>query len=70
MENREYRYFYHCNKHTGGMTVHFRKQCYMVNDIACFVPAYSKWNKTQSKLVMQGFAKKVIVTKDKTAIIE
>lgn len=51
------------------MSVHFRKRCYIVNNIACFVPTYSKWNKGQPKVVMQGFAKKIIVSNDKTAII-
>lgn len=66
---REYRFFYHYNKPAKAMSVHFRKRCYIVNNIACFVPTYSKWNKGQPKVVMQGFAKKIIVSNDKTAII-
>lgn len=52
------------------MTVHYRKQCFPVDNIACFVPTYTKWNKGQPRVVMQGWAKKVIITNDKTAIIE
>jgi hypothetical protein len=54
----------------GNMTVHYRKQCIAVDNIACFVPTHTKWNKFQPRVVMQGWAKKVIITKDKTAIIE
>jgi hypothetical protein len=52
------------------MSVHYRKRCYIVDHIACFTTAFTKWNKTQPRVVMQGWAKRVIVTRDKTAIIE
>lgn len=68
--SREYRFFYHYNKHTGGMTIHFKKQCVAVNNVNCFVPTFSKWNKVQPRLVMQGWAKKIMITKDKIAIIK
>lgn len=74
--NKEWRYFYHYNKPLSkrlGKTmwsVHFRGKCSMVENIACFTQAFSKTNKTQPFAVMQGFAKKVVVARDKTAIIK
>lgn len=73
---RDYRFFYHYNKPLSQQlgkvmwSVHFRHRCFMVESIACFTPAFTKTNKTQPYAVMQGWAKKVIVTRDKTAIIE
>lgn len=66
---KQYRFFYHYNKANGKMTVHFRKQCHIVDNVACLVPAYTKWNKSQPRLVMQGFAQGVFIRDDKTAII-
>lgn len=54
-----WRFFYHYNKPKGKITVHFRGKCYLVDDVACFVPCSSKWNKSQPKLVIQGWAEKV-----------
>jgi hypothetical protein len=69
-KERLYRFFYHYNKQNKKMTVHFRKQCLIVKDIACFCDTYTKWNeKGQPNIVMQGFANKVIVSND-TAIIQ
>lgn len=52
------------------MTIHFRKKCFLVKDIACFCDTYTKWNeKQQPNIVMEGFAQKVIVSND-TAIIQ
>lgn len=73
---KTYRFFYHYNKPLSKeigrimWSVHFRKKCFMVENIACFPQAFSKTNKRQPFAVMQGFAKKIIVTADKTAIIE
>lgn len=68
------RFFYHFNKHTGGMTVHFKGQCIPVNDVACEVPCETKWNKRQPRLVMQGHAANVHVLSDpagyRKAVIE
>lgn len=66
---KQYRFFYHYYKQKGKMSVHFINTCHIVDDVACFVPAFSKWNKRQPRIVMQGWAGKVIITKDKTAII-
>lgn len=46
------------------MSVHFKKTCHVVTDIKCNVACETKYNKTQPYLVMQGFAKEVIIDKD------
>jgi hypothetical protein len=66
---KTYRFFYHYNKQQKKMSVHFRKKCYIVKDIACFRDTFTKYNKTQPYLVMQGFCSKVVITNDLTAII-
>lgn len=70
MKDREYRFFYHYNKPAGRMSVHFRNKCHIVDNIDCQVPASTKWNKTQPRVVMQGFARKVRITKGGTTVIE
>ncbi len=56
---KKYRFFYHFYKQKGKMSVHFRNTCTVVDDIICQVPCETKWNKTQPRLVMRGFAKRV-----------
>jgi len=58
-EVKKYRFFFHYRKSTGGMTVHFRNVCYPCINVVCNVPVETKRNKTQPKLVLQGFAKKI-----------
>lgn len=65
---KKYRFFYHYNKWTGGMTVHYKKQCLTVNDVICNVPCESKWNKSQPKLVMQGWATSLNIINGKAYI--
>ena len=55
----KYRFFYHFNKKTKKMTVHFKGQCLLCQNIVCRVPCNTKWNKRQPYLVMQGFAASV-----------
>lgn len=59
---RKYRFFYHYNKQNKKMSLHFKKTCYIVNDVRCIVPCETKWNKRQPNLVMQGFATDVIIS--------
>lgn len=59
--SKEYRFFYHYYKQKGKMSVHFRGTCSIVDQVQCLVPCFSKFNKKQPKLVMQGFAKEVII---------
>ena len=62
------RFFFHFNKHTGKMTVHFKKACIAVDDVICTAPCESKWNDTQPRLVMRGWATKVEVVDGKAHI--
>lgn len=55
------RFFYHFYKQKGRMSVHFAGACHVVDNIHCFVPCETKWNKRQPKLVMQGFARKLTI---------
>lgn len=67
-EMREYRFFYHFYKQKGKMTIHYRNQCTVVDNVECKVACETKWKATQPRLVMQGFAKNVEI-KNNTAII-
>lgn len=64
-----WRFFYHYYRQYNEMSVHFRGKCYRVTDIICQVPCETKWNKRQPNLVMRGWAKDVIITEDRKAII-
>lgn len=46
------------------MTIHHRGKCLSCKNLTCLVPCTTKWNKRQPYLVMQGFAKEVIVNYD------
>jgi hypothetical protein len=61
---KQYRFFYHYFKAQKKMSVHFRNKCSIVNDIVCKTTCETKWRKTQPQLVMQGFAKNVIIEND------
>lgn len=61
-KEKKYRFFYHYYRQKKKMSVHFRNRCYIVDDIRCFYNTFTKYNKTQPYLVMQGWAEKVIVT--------
>lgn len=50
------------------MSVHFKKKCYIVDDIFCTIPCNTKHSKTQPHIVMQGFASTISV-KDNKALI-
>lgn len=52
---RKYRFFYHYRRSIGGMSVHFKNVCYPCINVKCNVPVETKYNKTQPRLVMQGF---------------
>jgi hypothetical protein len=62
--SRLHRFFFHYNKAHGCMTVHFKGQCLLVEDVSCMVPCESKWSERQPRLVMQGFAARVTTNKD------
>lgn len=65
---KKYRFFYHYRKETGGMTVHFRKKCYAVENVNCKVACETKFNKQQPRLVMQGFAESVEIENETATI--
>ena len=58
---KKLRFFYHYNKQTKNMTLHFRKSCFSVSNIICLVPCETKWNKTQPNLVMRGFCNEILI---------
>ena len=56
--NKSKRVFFHYRKSTGGMTVHYNKQCLPCKNVICQVPIETHYNeKQQPHLVMRGFAK-------------
>ena len=48
------RFFYHYNKASKRLTVHYDNKCTPVDNVICNVPTESKWNKQQPLLVIQG----------------
>lgn len=59
------RFFYHYYKQYGCMSVYFNKTCTKVDDVVCEVTSNTKWNKTQPRLVIQGFCKEVVIVANK-----
>lgn len=55
------RFFFHYRKSDGKMTIHYKNQCIVVNEVVCKVPCETKRNKRQPRLVMRGYCKKVQV---------
>jgi hypothetical protein len=55
----KYRFFYHYNKQTKKLSVHFKGVCHPVKNVVCLPYCQSKWNKRQPYLVMQGYAQGV-----------
>lgn len=52
------------------MSIHFRGRCSVVDNVQCLVTCVSKYNKRQPRVVMQGYATDVIISKNgKTATI-
>ena len=60
---KTWRFFYHYNKVKSCLTIHFRGECHMVNEISCGVPCESKWNNRQPKLVMRGKCHHIMLSK-------
>ena len=69
MKKKTYRFFYHYNKQAKKMTVHFQKQCFLVDKISCQVPCETKQNKRQPRIVMQGFCGEVRIENDLAEIL-
>lgn len=66
---KSFRFFYHYYKQKNKMSIHFKKTCIVVDDIECNVPCETKWKKRQPNLVMQGFARDIIIKNNKAIIL-
>ncbi len=64
------RFFFHYNKHTGFMTVHYRGVCIPIKNVDCRVPIETKYNKNQPRLVLRGWAEQVWIKDGTTAVIQ
>lgn len=68
MQQKQYTFFYHYRKQTGGMTVHFRGTCYPCKNVICNVPCHTKYHKQQPYLTMNGKADKIEIDGDTVTI--
>ncbi len=66
--NKQYRFFFHYRRSTGGMSVHFKKICYTCKNIICNVPVETKYHDIQPHLTLQGMCKELIVNDDTITI--
>lgn len=57
---KKFRFFYHYRRQIDSISIHFRGKCHICENVKCLVPTESKRNKTQPKIVIQGFCEKVI----------
>jgi hypothetical protein len=44
------------------VSIHFKKQCLIVDNLECFVPCRGKIRKTQPRFVMQGIANNITIS--------
>jgi len=51
------------------MSLHYKKQCFQVENIVCNALIHTKWNKKQPRIVMAGKASDIIVKGDSATII-
>lgn len=72
---KEFAFFFHYNKPASQregkqqISVHFMRQCHIVDNIQCEVPTRGRMKKTQPRFVMAGKAREVIITENNNAII-
>ena len=64
------RFFFHFRKSTGELTLHWNNQCIPVKNIVCQVPLETKWNTSQPKVVLRGFAQTVEIDNERNALIK
>ncbi len=50
------------------MSVHFKGQCHRTPNVVCAVETETKWNKTQPKLILRGWATDINIYDDKIVI--
>ncbi len=63
------RFFYHWRRCDGWMSLHFAGACHRVWDVEARAVTRTKRNKTQPRIVEQGFARRITITGD-VAVIE
>lgn len=62
-----YRFFYHYNKPMSAkrnkptISIHYKKQCMMVDNFVCMVPTRGKVNKQQPRFVVTGKATEITI---------
>lgn len=66
---RKFVFFYHYNKITKSLSLHYKKKCYMVTNIDCQVRAYSKHNLEQPRLIFKGLCNTIVIDKNNYATI-
>ena len=64
IDMKKRRFFYHYRRSTGGMTVHYKGQCYPCKDVMCIVPTETYHRKDQPRLVIRGFCKAIRIEGD------
>lgn len=67
---KKYRFFYHFYRKYNCMSVHYRGTCYRTPNVVCRAEAETKWNKTQPRLVIQGFSSGIEVEDNMITINE
>lgn len=61
---KKYRVKFHYYRQYKCMSIHWKGQCYKVDNINCTVSVETKWSKSQPNLILQGFATKVLIKPD------
>jgi hypothetical protein len=67
---KKYVFFYHYNKPLSiqrgkpTITVHYRNECLIVNNIICNVPTEGKINKSQPVFVIRGKSSNLVIVDD------
>lgn len=70
---KKYRFFYHYYRQYDCMSIHYKGACTRVDSVVCEAKNETKRNKTQPRLVIQGFSSNVKIVKrgkETVAIIE
>ena len=68
-------FFFHYNKPasqksgSNKISVHFKKKCYIVDNVVVKVPTFGHSNKTQPRFVMKGKCNNVTVDDNNIALI-
>lgn len=68
MAEKARRFFYHYFKAKDKMSVHFAGACHVVDSVDCRVPCESHRQKRQPRLIMRGFARRVVIANNAATI--